>query len=169
MESFSPRYTFCGQIAEKVLKKHGPSSPPVNVHKIAKREGFEVAYLDWPSGLDGLLDPAVRKIGLNRNVAPTRLRFTLAHELGHALLNHNVISDRPPDIDHPPEATAKLYPRHLEQEANAFAGALLVPRTLLRDAVRVHRTPKALAHAFEVSEAVMCIRLEITKLVRALV
>jgi len=169
MENFSPRYTLCGQMADKVLNKHGPCSPPVNIHEIAKHEGFEVVYLDWPSGLDGLLDPAFRKIGLNRNVAPTRLRFTLAHELGHAVLNHNAISDISPDIDHPPEATATLYPKHLEQEANAFAGCLLVPKMLLREAVRVHRTPKALARSFDVSEAVICIRLEITKLVRALV
>jgi Zn-dependent peptidase ImmA (M78 family) len=169
MDSFSPRYTFCGQMADKVLKKHRPLSPPVNVHQIVRLEGFEVAYFDWPTGREGLLDPASRRIGLNRNVAPTRLRFTLAHELGHAILNHNGVSDSPPDIDHPPEESAALYPKHLEQEADAFGGCLLVPKMLLREAVRVHRTPKALAAAFDVSEAVICIRLKITNLLRALV
>ncbi len=169
MATSGPRYAFCQQMAEKVLKKHHVTSPPVDIHEIAKREGFEVLYLDWPSGRDGLLDAGTRRIGLNRNTAATRLRFTLAHELGHALLSHHAISGEPPHLDNPPDGSAVVYPRHLEQEANAFAGALLVPEALLREAVRAHRTPKALAQAFEVSEAMMWVRLETTKLIRALV
>ena len=169
MTSPAPRYAFCQQMAEKVLRKHKVVSPPVNIYEIARREGFEVVYLDWPKGRDGLLDPVTRRIGLNRNTAPTRLRFTLAHELGHALLGHHAIADDPPSLDNPPDGDAKLYPKHLEQEANAFAGALLVPESLLREAVRSHRTPKALARVFVVSEAAMCVRLETPRLIRALV
>ncbi len=169
MARSSPRYAFCEQMAEKVLKKHNVRSPPVGIHEIAKREGFEVLYFDWPKGRDGLLDSVTRRIGLSRNTAPTRLRFTLAHELGHALLSHHAMRDDPPDLDNPPAGETKLYPKHLEQEANAFAGALLVPEALLREAVRTHRTPKALARVFDVSEAAMCVRLEATKLIHALV
>ena len=57
----------------------------------------------------------------NRN----RRRFTLAHELGHALLNHNLdsIHYRNSEIDH--------YTNIQETQANIFARDLLMPATVL--------------------------------------
>ena len=52
-------------------------------------------------------------IFVNRNLCPSRLRFTLAHELGH-LVMHNSYSD------------------HADDEANEFAAELLIPEAELK-------------------------------------
>lgn len=55
-------------------------------------------------------DGAHRIIAYNQDKSPLRIRFSLAHELGHHILGH------------------KNETRHNEIEANFFAGNLLAPR-----------------------------------------
>jgi Zn-dependent peptidase ImmA (M78 family) len=64
---------------------------------------------------------------------PLRQRFTVAHELGHATLRHDVPEDR------------------IEVEANAFAAELLLPRAALRQAVSDGLGFRAIAQRFEAS------------------
>ena len=68
------------------------------------------AWLDPSSPLEGRARPL---IATRRPLGPFRLRFTLAHELGHLILDHQVFGG--------PKAT-------VEREANLFAQALLMPR-----------------------------------------
>jgi Zn-dependent peptidase ImmA (M78 family) len=65
-------------------------------------------------------------VALNANHPPSRQRFSLAHELGHIVLNHDasVAAD---------DATARQF----ELDADAFAGALLMPRDDARRELRV--------------------------------
>ena len=61
-------------------------------------------------------------------------RFTLAHELGHLLL----------DREHGNElaiATGPWAPVGIEQRANAFAAAFLMPTWLLKDALSAAEAP----------------------------
>ena len=88
--------------------------------------------------LSGLLLPARGEIWVNADEAqkwPTRRRFTIGHELGHFCLHHSqgaAVWCRTGCLEHEarPAALPPLPPE--EEEANAFAAALLMPARLVR-------------------------------------
>jgi hypothetical protein len=163
------RHPFATKLAEKILKQHGIASWPVDPFAIAVTAGLSIQYVTtWPPTLSGLLQG--RAVGIRSQDARVRQRFTMAHELGHHFLAHAMMMEAPPTIDEPPATEASLYAQHHEQEANTFAGALLMPSALLQRAVREPslRAPKLLAGAFEVSEAAMVIALQKTGLIKVL-
>lgn len=96
--------------------------------------GIPVAMLNIPSEKqDGFFfRSALLKrgfIGVNAHSATTaRVRFDVAHELGHLLLHKYVT----PDQEHDPE----LH-RLIEKQAHRFAGAFLFPRESFFDEVAV--------------------------------
>lgn len=85
--------------------------------------------------LSGLLLPGRREVWVNRSEAlewPPRRRFTIAHELGHWCLHKSkdkavyCRADAVAEGDgHPPPG--------IEEEANVFAAALLMPAQLIRE------------------------------------
>ncbi|MDG4970478.1 ImmA/IrrE family metallo-endopeptidase [Lactococcus lactis] len=64
------------------------------------------------------------RIIINSLEPKNRQRFTIAHELGHAVLGHPGISKRT-------ESYADLLQKSRETLANKFASELLMPRTLI--------------------------------------
>lgn len=87
-----------------------------------------VCILPLPDGVAGAY---ARQFGrsflfVNRNQAPVRQRFTLAHEYGHHWMEHPAVIDSPNDI-----SGKTRDPREIQ--ANAFAAELLVPREALRE------------------------------------
>lgn len=142
------------------LLGHDPNRlKPVDVHGIFETARIGVTTIE-------LHDPLLRGVSIvGRNHAPvvgvnTRYfrgdgaavqRFTMAHELGHLL--HDAVQAREWGVTSGPWA-----PRHVEQRANGFAAALLMPRTLLMafadQAGEQAATPefvRRLANALEVS------------------
>ena len=111
----------------------------------------------------GVIMPNKRWIILNRQQPDTRLRFTLAHELGHWCIDvKNVAPRNHADAYSFPIGSRKPYER--EQSANYFAGAILMPKPTLLGEVRKYRKidyPELLdlSHAFQVSTSAMKIRL----------
>jgi Zn-dependent peptidase ImmA (M78 family) len=77
-----------------------------------------------------------------------RQRFSIAHELGHFCLGHSHQDDS----------------RVAEQEANIFAGGLLVPRAWLKRDIKTIATVVTLAERYEVSREVMFIALKDARL-----
>ena len=76
---------------------------------------------------------------------PDRLRFSTAHELGHLVLDH---------------AAQRAPGAREEQEANAFAAAVLMPAELLREQyVKCDRNFERLCRKFGSSGAAMGRRL----------
>lgn len=75
----------------------------------------------------------------NRN----RRRFTLAHELGHGILNHNI------DIVHYRNSEVDSDVDMQELEANVFARDILMPSTVLA-ALNIH-TPEEIMKVCDVS------------------
>lgn len=73
-------------------------------------------------------------IALNRNHPASRRRFTLAHELGHIVLGHDAAMASDDD------SAAQM-----EREADAFAGALLMPPTDARRELRAPTFPRLVA------------------------
>ena len=79
---------------------------------------------------------------LHPNESPqlhSRLRFTFAHEIGHWCLHRN-------ELDVATEWSCRDPTREIvrEYEANRFAGALMIPASLLRDAWRQRFGPRPL-------------------------
>lgn len=96
---------------------YAPRGPLSNLTEFAERAGILVVHLDMEDAkLDGVsyrvpgLPPLVF---LNKNQPGDRMRFTLAHELGHLVMH--------------PYPTAEM-----EAEADSFASALLMPEADIR-------------------------------------
>lgn len=103
-----------GKVAEIVRRLWlVPSGPIRNLVELAERAGCVVFSCDFESiGVDGLTLQSRGLpvcIFLNAAMPGDRQRFTLAHELGHAIMH-------------------KLPTSEMEKQADQFAAALLMPR-----------------------------------------
>jgi hypothetical protein len=155
--------------ADRILAQHGVLAPPVPVEHILAANGLHIHYKPLEPNVSGVL---VRKdgtayVGVNAIHHKNRQRFTLAHELAHYLLHPDqptvtvddaLIHFRGEDMTLPADTQ--------EMEANAFAGALLMPAKLLRadlagryiDALD-ERAVRDLAGRYQVSQQALTIRL----------
>ncbi|MDO8571898.1 MAG: ImmA/IrrE family metallo-endopeptidase [bacterium] len=148
--------------AEKVLSALKIKSMPVPVEEIASY--FKIRISRAPSkDFSGLL---IRKdgsalIGVNSTEALVRQRFTIAHELGHFFLH----PQKDTFVDYRDnKKEAMRTPR--ERQANMFAAALLMPRSLLEKDFRSFAKKgfteielQIFAEKYQVSEDAMRIRL----------
>ena len=133
MTSDRPRYARIEQLTNTLLIESGISAPPVPVEQIIRARGIviQTKSLGEVSGL------VIRKgkeivIGVNKDHPPNRRRFTMAHELAHALLHHGneVHYDKDFRINLRSEESGLGI--HVEEiEANFFAACLLMPRRFL--------------------------------------
>ena len=161
------------------------SDQPIPLDDIVRRLGFAVAtyHASAHPGTLGYLEPGEDLIFLRAGLPEPVRRFTLAHELGHALMHRPSASlgeiqpfggydDAPcaeTDLDgasgdwelgdealRPGQAYSARARR--EAEANQFASELLLPADLIRtvyvDAQRDKASIRALARRFAVSEDV---------------
>jgi Zn-dependent peptidase ImmA (M78 family) len=154
-----------------LLRKHGVETLPIPVEDIARAEGAIVVRKSFDGTQSGfaLRDGATRIIGVNSANSPRRQRFTIAHELGHLDLHEG----RQLTVDHSMrvdwrDETSSLGTDKQEVEANAFAAALLMPKSLINKQIRVHlhgnsmardALISALARDFDVSAEAMGYRL----------
>jgi IrrE N-terminal-like domain len=122
--------------ARQVAREHGFVRPPVVVHSIARQLGFTVK----PSNRLGSLRARLvgNLIEVNAAEPPVAQRFSVAHELGHHFLGSQ----------HGDGESA-------EREADAFAGELLMPGPMLRDAMRTTTDAVELRGLFKVSRDVL--------------
>lgn len=150
------------QVARGILKKYGQVGPPIAPEAVAAGEGLEVRVVStWPDKLSGLLLRESGLIGLNGKHAPARRRFSLAHELGHWFLRHDITWDENEvTIDAPPhEEQENEAARLREAEANEFAGELLAPREMLKQALARVQDPSELAELFGISAEALWVRI----------
>lgn len=122
--------------AREVLREHRIGRPPVIVHAIARQLGVEVRESRHLGKLSARLVGKV--IEVNADDAPVRRRFSVAHELGHYFLGTRH-GDGP----------------IAEQEADAFAGELLVPGHMLKLAMEQSTDTVELTKIFKVSRQVL--------------
>lgn len=146
-------------MARKLLRDSGIKKPPVDLKVILQSKGYE--YLEIDSFLNDIDAIFLNKDGriyaaVNAKHHVHRQRFSLAHELGHILLRHDVkyhMSDA--SLDNPP--TEKSHPAgsSFEAEANGFAGELLVPLDMLKIEFKKTRDVHELSKIFAVSKEVI--------------
>jgi Zn-dependent peptidase ImmA (M78 family) len=106
------------------------TAPIADIVGAIEAAGVPVFLTPLPHGISGL---ANRLNGRWYVVADTttssagRLRFTLAHELGHVAMDHE------PSIDDPSTLRMRDAGDQQEVEANYFAAEFLIPRTAVLD------------------------------------
>lgn len=119
--------------ARKVRDHFGMQDGPIsNVTALLERAGIHVAFVEQSgTGINALTKEINGNFLVMLNIADqsaVRIRFSLAHELGHILLH-----------SHYSESSYKSKEMHkrLEAEANMFASSLLMPREgFLLDVIR---------------------------------
>lgn len=152
-----------GAAAEQVLNQHWNGMLPVDPVAIASRMGIRVVaigtqaepweYSGYFKKYDATYDGPV--ILVNRADGAMRQRFTIAHELGHYVLQHE---DAPRDY---PSQFSSSVGDPKERAANQFAAELLMPASAVRKVVESGRMQhvEELAQAFQVSPVAMNYRL----------
>ncbi len=155
--------------AKSLLAKHGFTDLPVDVAGLAKLECVEVDQADFGDEISGVLmkdgDRAI--IGVNARHAPTRQRFTIAHELGHFMLHtsRDLFVDKD-YIVHFRDETSSTGVDPIEVEANQFAAEVIMPADKVRELFNARRFDiddeaalRRLAAKFTVSPTAMAVRL----------
>lgn len=160
--------------AMSLIKANKLFKPPVSVEDIAKNLGLDVIAYNLGDDISGTLVVENKKgfIGYNPSHSRVRQRFTIAHELGHFLLhNHSSSGKLFVDKDflvkyRSANNYTTLELRH-EQEANAFAAALLMPKEFVHKELSKKSSSdlpeleliECLAKVFDVSIPAMTYRL----------
>jgi Zn-dependent peptidase ImmA (M78 family) len=166
------------ELADNLLKQNRVVQPPIVVGALARSLGLEIVKQDADDSISGMLinegDGKGGIIGVNRAHHLNRQRFTIAHEIGHFLLQHYQgvhfdgantglqINFR----DNRSTTGEDIF----EREANLFAAELLMPRKLLEaDLQRIKhpvslidtndKTLKDLAKRYQVSVRAITFRL----------
>jgi len=142
-------------LAENILLKSGQREAPVDVEKIAEKVGLKIIAFEFANSISAVLKKRKLVIGVNKNHSSLRQHFSIAHELGHFLLGHDLGVNEDDFVD---DTFDKSLP--IEREANIFAAMLLMPKKWVEKSVKEKgmEVPR-LAREFKVSEQAMTIRL----------
>jgi Zn-dependent peptidase ImmA (M78 family) len=117
--------------------------PPVNLDEICKRAGVALRRgVQMLGRQQAHYDKARQEISITAERYGRAERFSIAHELGHALMNHGT-----PEcylgsvsVDSMPLDEADMGVK-FESEANAFASELLIKRDWLKKAILEDEMP----------------------------
>ena len=146
-----PDYQKVQRAVRGIISEFEIVNPPVNPVEIARAKGIGVTFVEFSGeaiNISGFYDAEDNAIYVNLKEFPLRQTFTVAHELGHALLHKEwansdeyriLLRDADYSGDDP-----------YEKEANAFAAHLLVPRFMLDQYWR-NNSVEALSQLFAVS------------------
>lgn len=118
------------KMAAKVLRDFDIDRPPIDPVEIAQQMDVRVAFVEFASdfnAVSGFYDARETAIYVNKADPPFRQTFTVAHELGHHLMHRDWAMSTEYQVLL--RDTDRVDP--YEQEANAFAAHLLVPKHML--------------------------------------
>lgn len=162
-------------VAEALLEKQGIEDAPVPVADMAGSLGIEVRMEKVDDDLSGFLfrdmDARTAIIGVNSAHSENRVRFTIAHELGHFLLHEGETvhfdGKRPGLTLNLRGVEASMGTDDNEREANLFAAELLMPvkflerdlRDDISDLMMDEDTLSNLAKKYQVSVQALTFRL----------
>lgn len=156
--------------AAKILEILNVVELPIPVEKIAKQRGIDILPYELGEDVSGVLvmDNGINTIGYNASHPEVRIRFTIAHELGHFELHKSetgMFVDKNFRVQfRNNDSSTGEYKQ--EQEANAFAAALLMPQDFLIREIEKNdyhlsseESISALATTFNVSPIAMTYRI----------
>ncbi|MEY9097354.1 Zn-dependent peptidase ImmA (M78 family) [Sinorhizobium fredii] len=129
-----PDYPAARAAAQNALNKFGITRPPVDPEAIAEAMGINVLYVDFEPEvsreISGLYDFQSKTIYINKDIPSNRKTFTIAHELGHALLHEQYVKSQ--NYQAMPRSNYHFDKPAEEVEADVFAACLLVPKNMLK-------------------------------------
>ena len=156
------------EITINLLNRHNYIDDMVDIANIVRQQNYNVFIDDLDNNISGYVDHENREVVLNKNETPERRRFTLAHELGHIILNsNNSIQHRDNILNNQLDIYAN---DDKEVEANYFAGCILMPRNVF---IREFNSIKGdidykiqkLAYYFGVSKLAVNVRANVLNLI----
>lgn len=162
------RKTQIEEITINLLNRHNYIDDMVDIANIVRQQNYNVFIDDLDNNISGYVDHENREVVLNKNETPERRRFTLAHELGHIILNsNNSIQHRDNILNNQLDIYAN---DDKEVEANYFAGCILMPRNVF---IREFNSIKGdidykiqkLAYYFGVSKLAVNVRANVLNLI----
>ena len=122
------RKTQIEEITTNLLNRYNYIDDMVDIANIVRQQNYNVFIDDLDNNISGYVDHENRDVVLNKNETPERRRFTLAHELGHIILNSN---NRIQHRDNILNNQLDIYSNDdKEVEANYFAGCILMPKNV---------------------------------------
>ncbi len=159
-------------LIQALLQENQITTPPVPVEQIAKALDAQLRFSPLDDELSGMIyvKEGTPIIGVNALHHPNRQRFTIAHECGHLVLHRTRITQEVHvDKVFPMlmrDAVSAAGVNEIEVEANLFAAELLMPVSLLANAlgnepfdIDDEGAVTALARSFRVSPSAMRFRL----------
>ena len=162
------RKTQIEEITTNLLNRYNYIDDMVDIANIVRQQNYNVFIDDLDNNISGYVDHENREVVLNKNETPERRRFTLAHELGHIILNSN---NRIQHRDNILNNQLDIYANDdKEVEANYFAGCILMPRNVF---IREFNSIKGdidykiqkLAYYFGVSKLAVNVRANVLNLI----
>jgi len=142
-------------VREELWSKDGKIDPII----IAKNLGFSVYESDFDDdNISGYIKNSTdeKAIYVNKKDFSGRKLFTIAHEIGHAVLHQETLNDDYEHIDY--RRTTQFDIK--EMESNAFAAALLMPREESNRIWNKYRDVDDFADHFGVSKSAASYRLQ---------
>jgi Zn-dependent peptidase ImmA (M78 family) len=128
------------KLVEQLLKRASVTKPPVPVERIAQLLDVEIRYVSFQGDISGMVAREGKHpvIGVNTSHSTARQRFTIAHEIGHLELGHLPEGHGGDGVHIDRDFKVMLRDSNSSQatdpteiEANAYAAALLMPRSML--------------------------------------
>lgn len=119
------------KFAYQLLQDLGVATPPIDPVSIAGQLGVRVVFVKFGEtmqSVSGFYDAEESAIYVNKDEYPYRQTFTVAHELGHHVMHRDWAKSSDYRVL---LRDQEAQPDPYEQEANAFAAHLLVPRGML--------------------------------------
>jgi len=118
-------------ITLNLLDKYNIHKPIVDIFMICEKEGFQIEYFESEKNskeyeIEGAFFRKENKILINSTRPPKRMVFTLARELGHALMHADI------DRDILLTDGKSSSDDDLAEEANQFAAYLLMPEHMIK-------------------------------------
>ena len=148
-------------LAQKLVKDVGIKIAPVSLQQVIEflqtKYDLDVRRIEASEKVSGLLvvctslDGEYSTIGFNGSHPWCRRRFTIAHEIGHLLLEHT--------------CNGREEGTHNEQEANIFAAELLMPASAIKKDFKITPNIEDLSKLYRVSAESLSIRLMDARLV----
>jgi Zn-dependent peptidase ImmA (M78 family) len=165
----APDYRYVLKEVDRILKENTIIEPPVLPREIAENYGIKVLFAQFPENLSqvmGFFDFERDQIIVNSTDPANRQTFTIAHELGHAIMHKAYLKDNQNAYKVLLRQPMAAQKDPIEQEANSFAANLLVPRKMLEQYHKLAGV-RELSRLFIVSEDVIRWRLVFEKFVPA--